>query len=95
MGRLSTRSGSHYCCTLSRKILWPYRTLPKLRNLRKFTPAQRARVEARAKELIAEELTLHDLRQVQHLTQERIPLPQKKSAKGWLLATFGEMFRSF
>jgi DNA-binding XRE family transcriptional regulator len=37
-----------------------------------FTPAQRARVEARAHELIEEALTLRDLRQAQHLTQERL-----------------------
>src|SRR5713101_5913125 len=37
-----------------------------------FTPEQRARVEARAQELIEEELTLRDLRQAQHLTQERL-----------------------
>ena len=40
--------------------------------LKKFTPAQRARVEARAQELIEEELTLRDLRQARHLTQERM-----------------------
>lgn len=38
----------------------------------KFTPEQRQRVEARAQELIEEELTLRDLRQAQHLTQERM-----------------------
>ena len=37
-----------------------------------FTPEQRARVEARAQELIEEELTLRDLRQAQHLTQKRM-----------------------
>ena len=37
-----------------------------------FTPEQRARVEARAQELIEEEMTLRDLRQAQHLTQERM-----------------------
>lgn len=37
-----------------------------------FTPAQRARVEVRAQELIEEELTLRDLRHAQHLTQERM-----------------------
>ena len=37
-----------------------------------FTPEQRARVEARAQELIEEELTLRDLRQAHHLTQERM-----------------------
>jgi hypothetical protein len=37
-----------------------------------FTPEERAKVAARTAELIAEELTLRDLRQAQHLTQERI-----------------------
>src|SRR5215475_5419614 len=37
-----------------------------------FTPEQRARVEARAQELIEEALTLRNLRQAQHLTQERM-----------------------
>lgn len=37
-----------------------------------FTPEQRARVDARAQELIEEELTLRDLRHAQHLTQERM-----------------------
>src|SRR5262250_768390 len=40
--------------------------------MKKLTPAQRTRVAARAKELIEEELTLRDLRQAQHLTQERM-----------------------
>jgi DNA-binding XRE family transcriptional regulator len=40
--------------------------------MKKFTPAQRTRVEARAKALIEEELTLRDLRQARHLTQERM-----------------------
>jgi DNA-binding XRE family transcriptional regulator len=37
-----------------------------------FTPEQRARVEARTQKLIEEELTLRDLRQAHHLTQERL-----------------------
>jgi len=37
-----------------------------------FTPEQRARVEARAQELIEEALTLRDLRKAQHLTQKRM-----------------------
>ncbi len=37
-----------------------------------FTPQERAQVEARAAELIEEELTLRDLRQASHLTQERM-----------------------
>ena len=40
--------------------------------MNKFTPEQRARGEARAQELIEEELTLRDLRQAQYLTQERM-----------------------
>ena len=40
--------------------------------MKKFTPAQRARIEARAQELIEEELTLRDLRQAQQLTQEQM-----------------------
>ena len=40
--------------------------------MKRFTPEQRARVKARAKELVEEELTLRDLRQAQHLTQERM-----------------------
>ncbi len=35
-------------------------------------PERRARIQARAKELIEEEMTLRDLRSVHHLTQERV-----------------------
>jgi len=37
-----------------------------------LTPQRRARIKARAKELIEEEMTLRDLRSVQQLTQERV-----------------------
>jgi DNA-binding XRE family transcriptional regulator len=37
-----------------------------------FTPQERAQVEARAAELIEEELTLRDLRQASQLTQEHM-----------------------
>jgi len=37
-----------------------------------FTPGERAKVEARAAELIEAELTLRDLRQARRLTQERV-----------------------
>ena len=40
--------------------------------MKDFTPAERAQVAARTAELIEEELTLRDLRQAQHLTQERM-----------------------
>lgn len=40
--------------------------------MKKFTPAQRARVKARAKTLIEEKMTLRDLRQAKCLTQERM-----------------------
>jgi transcriptional regulator with XRE-family HTH domain len=41
-------------------------------HLKKLTPQRRARIEARTKELIEEELTLRDLRLAEHLTQERM-----------------------
>ena len=37
-----------------------------------FTPQERVKVEARTAELVEEELTLRDLRQARHLTQERM-----------------------
>jgi DNA-binding XRE family transcriptional regulator len=37
-----------------------------------FTPEERARVATRTAELVEEELTLRDLRQARHLTQERM-----------------------
>jgi transcriptional regulator with XRE-family HTH domain len=37
-----------------------------------FSPEERAKVAARTAELVEEELTLRDLRQAQHLTQERM-----------------------
>jgi DNA-binding XRE family transcriptional regulator len=39
---------------------------------RDFTPEERAQVAARTAALIEEELTLRDLRQARHLTQERM-----------------------
>src|SRR5271163_1488416 len=41
-------------------------------HLKKLTRERRARIEARTKELIEDELTLRDLRQAQHMTQERM-----------------------
>jgi DNA-binding transcriptional regulator YiaG len=41
-------------------------------KIRQLTPAQRKKVEARAAELIAEELSLRDLRKARKLTQVRI-----------------------
>lgn len=40
--------------------------------IRKLTPAQRKKVEARAAQLIAEEMTLCELRRARKLTQVRI-----------------------
>jgi DNA-binding XRE family transcriptional regulator len=40
--------------------------------MKDFTPRERAKIKARTAELIEEELTLRDLRQAQHLTQERM-----------------------
>ncbi len=41
-------------------------------KIRKLSPARRRRVEARAKELIAEEMTLRELRKARRLTQVRM-----------------------
>src|SRR5829696_5231976 len=41
-------------------------------KIRKLTPARRKRVEARASELIAEEMTLRELRTARKLTQVRM-----------------------
>lgn len=41
-------------------------------HIQKLPPERRARIEARTRELIEEELTLRDLRQAEHLTQERM-----------------------
>jgi transcriptional regulator with XRE-family HTH domain len=41
-------------------------------RIRKLSPAQRAKVEARTAELIAEEMTLRELRRARKLTQVRM-----------------------
>jgi DNA-binding XRE family transcriptional regulator len=41
-------------------------------KIRKLSPAQRKKIEARAAELIAEEMTLRELRKARKLTQVRI-----------------------
>ena len=41
-------------------------------KIKKLTPARRKKVEARAAELIAEEMTLRDLRKARELTQARM-----------------------
>ena len=41
-------------------------------KIKKLRPAQRKKVEARAAELIAEEMTLRELRRARKLTQVRI-----------------------
>ena len=43
-----------------------------LNDVGRLPPARRAKVEARARELIAEEMTLQDIRRAQKLTQEQI-----------------------
>jgi DNA-binding transcriptional regulator YiaG len=56
-------------------------------HLKKLTPEQRARIEARTKELIEEELTLRDLRQAQHLTQDRMAelmASNRKMSRAWI-----------
>jgi DNA-binding XRE family transcriptional regulator len=50
-------------------IIMPVNVDEKIRNL---SPAQRKKVEARAEELMAEEMTLRELRKARKLTQVRI-----------------------
>lgn len=42
------------------------------RKIREFSPARRKRIEARAAELVAEEMSLRELRRAHKLTQARI-----------------------
>ena len=42
-------------------------------KIKKLSPARRKKVEARAAELIAEEMTLRELRHARKLTQVRMP----------------------
>ena len=46
--------------------------------VRALTPAQREKVEARVAELMAEEMTLRELRRVRKLTQESETGPKAK-----------------
>jgi DNA-binding XRE family transcriptional regulator len=43
-----------------------------INDVGRLPPARRAKVEARARELIAEEMTLQDIRKAQKLTQEQM-----------------------
>jgi transcriptional regulator with XRE-family HTH domain len=47
-------------------------TVPLKKVLARMPPERRARVEAEARRMIAEELTLRDLRKALQLTQERL-----------------------
>jgi hypothetical protein len=49
-----------------------YRAVPAEEVIGKLPAERRARIKARAKELIAEELGLQELRKSKHLTQEQV-----------------------
>jgi transcriptional regulator with XRE-family HTH domain len=49
-----------------------YRTIPADRVLAKLTPERRRKIDDRAKELIAEELALRELREAKQMTQEEV-----------------------
>ncbi len=54
--------------------------------MKDFTPQERAKVAARTAELVEEELTLRDLRQAQHLTQERMAelmWSSRRTSRAW------------
>ena len=50
----------------------PYRTVPFAEILATFTPEQRARIEARGRELIQEALTVQELRKAQSLMRKAL-----------------------
>jgi len=47
-------------------------SIPYQKVIAKFSPERKKRIKARAKELIAEEMALRDLRKVRRLTQEEV-----------------------
>jgi predicted DNA-binding protein (UPF0251 family) len=49
-----------------------YRTVPADEVLSRFPPERQAKINARAIQLIAQEVGLSDLRKAQHLTQEEV-----------------------
>jgi transcriptional regulator len=49
-----------------------YRSVPAVEVLAGLAPERQARIDARAAELIAEELALRDIRKARQLTQEQI-----------------------
>jgi DNA-binding transcriptional regulator YiaG len=49
-----------------------YRAVPAEEILAELAPERRARIDARAAELIAEEMALRDIRKARHVTQEQI-----------------------
>ena len=49
-----------------------YRTVPADDVLARFSPERQAKINARAIQLIAQEIGLSDLRKAQHLTQEDV-----------------------
>lgn len=49
-----------------------YRTVPAEEVLATFSPRRRAQIAKRAKELIAEEIDLRDLRMAKRVTQEQV-----------------------
>lgn len=47
-------------------------SLDDMKDKLHLSPDRQARINARAKQLVEDELTLRDLRRGQHLTQERV-----------------------
>ena len=50
----------------------PYRAIPADEVLERFSPARQARINARAAQLIAQEVGLSDLRKARRITQEQV-----------------------
>lgn len=49
-----------------------YRTVPVGETLKHLPSERRARIKSRAREIVAEELALRDLRKLRHVTQEEV-----------------------
>ncbi len=50
----------------------PYRTIPSEEIAEKLSPERRARIAARASELLSEQMTLREIRKLRALTQEDV-----------------------
>ena len=64
-----------------------YRAVPADELTKAFAPARKARIAARAAELIAGEMALRNIRTGRRITQEQVALrigwPSRRMSRGW------------